>query len=149
VNWCDSTEVSTSLLTKLERAADPNNTERHTWKLEDTAAAVVRHIRQMLTTQHGSSITCPDYGVPDVTHLLHDITEAVALVQRGVKASIQLYEPRLKNVQIRHVRNNNSLGQPGMNFEISGHIMMADGRRQPVRIGTTLDEHGNVDLQEL
>lgn len=141
--------MSTSLLTKLERAADPNNTERHTWKAEDTASAVVRHIKQMLTTKHGSSITCPDYGVPDVTHLLHDMTEAGALIQRGVKTSIQLYEPRLKNVQIRHVRNTNAAGMPAMTFEISGHIVLSDGRRQPLRMGTSMDEHGNVELQEL
>lgn len=141
--------MSTSLFTKLERAADPNNTERHTWKAEDTAAAVVRHLKQMLSTRQGSSITCPDYGVPDVTHLLHDLPEAIALIQRGVKASMQQYEPRLKNVQIRHVRNSNEVGQPAMTFEISGHILLADGRRQPIRIGTSLDEHGNVELQEL
>lgn len=141
--------MSSSLFTKLERAADPNNTERHTWKAEDQAGAVIRHLKQMLTTRQGGSLTCPDYGVPDVTHLLHDVTEAVAAVQRGVKASIQLYEPRLKNVQIRHVRNSNSLGQPAMMFEISGHIILADGRRQALRIGTALDEKGNVELQEL
>jgi type VI secretion system protein len=95
----------------------------------------------MLTTKHGSSITCPDYGVPDVTHLLHDMTEAVALIQRGVKTSIQLYEPRLKNVQIRHVRNTNAAGMPAMTFEISGHIVLSDGRRQPLRMGTSMDEH--------
>ena len=141
--------MSTSLLTKLERAADPNNTERHTWKSEDTAGAVVRHVKQMLTTRQGSSITCPDYGVPDVTHLLHDMTEAVAVIQRAVKTSIQTYEPRLKNVQIRHVRSTNELGMPAMVFEISGHIVLSDGRRVPLRIGTTLDDKGNVDLQEL
>ena len=141
--------MSNSLLTKLERAADPNNTERHTWKSEDTASSVVRHLKQMLTTRHGSSITCPDYGVPDITHLLHDMTEAVALIQRAVKASIQLYEPRLKNVQIRHVRSTNDVGMPAMLFEISGHIVLADGRRQPLRVGTTLDDKGNVELQEL
>ncbi|NUP11509.1 MAG: type VI secretion system baseplate subunit TssE [Polyangiaceae bacterium] len=141
--------MSTSLFTKLERAADPTNNERHTWKSEDTASAVIRHIKQMLTTRHGSSITVPDYGVPDVTHLLHDMTEAIAVIQRSVKTSIQMYEPRLKNVQIRHVRNTNEVGQPAMMFEISGHLVLADGRRQPLRIGTTMDEHGNVEIQEL
>lgn len=134
---------------RLERAADPTNVERHTWRAEDLAGAVIGHIKQMLATRHGSSLTCPDYGVPDVTHLLHDITEAVGAVQRGVKASIQAYEPRLKNVQVRHVRNTNASGMPAMMFEISGHIVLADGRRQAVRIGTTLDEKGNVELQEL
>ncbi len=103
----------------------------------------------MLLTRQGSAITCADYGVPDVTHLLHDITEAVATVQRGVKASMQQYEPRLKNTQVRHVRSSNDAGMPAMVFEISGHIVLADGKRQALRIGTTLDEKGNVELQEL
>jgi type VI secretion system protein len=140
--------VSNSLFLKLERAADPNNTERHTWKAEDTAAAIIRHLKTMLSTRHGSSLTCPDYGVPDVTHLMSDATEAVAAIQRGVKASIQLYEPRLKNVQIRHVQTSVQ-GQASMLFEISGHIVLSDGRRQAVRIGTSMDEHGNVELNEL
>jgi type VI secretion system protein len=141
--------VSGSLLLKIQRAADPNNTERHTWKAEDLATAVIRHLKQMLATRQNSSLTAPDYGVPDVTEILHDMTEAVGVVQRAVKASIQQYEPRLKNVQVRHVRNENAMGQPSMVFEITGHIVLADGRKQPVRIGTTMDEHGNVELEEL
>ncbi len=142
-------DVSNSLFTRLHRAADPTNTERHTWRSEDLASAVMRHLKQMLSTRHGSSLTCPDYGVPDVTESMHDLTEAVGIVQRAVKHSIQQYEPRLKNVQVRHLRIDNSNGQPSMVFEITGHIMLADGRRQPVRIGTSLDEHGNVALQEM
>ena len=141
--------MSTSLFTKLQRAADPNNTERHTWKAEDVAGAVIRHLKQMLSTRQGSSLTAPDYGVPDITELLHDVTETVATLQRAVKASIQAYEPRLKNVQVRHVRSEVSTGQPGLVFEISGHIVLADGRKQPVRIGTTLDEHGKVAMEEM
>ncbi len=141
--------MSSSLFAKLERAANPNSTERHTWKAEDQASAVIRHLQQMLATRQGSSATCPDYGVPDVTDLVHDITEAVAVVQRGVKASILAYEPRLKNAQVRHVRNEAAGAMPTMQFEISGHIVLADGRRQAVRIGTSLDQHGNVELQEL
>jgi type VI secretion system protein len=138
-----------SLFVKLDRAANPNNTERHTWRAEDQASSVIRHLQQMLATKQGSSMTCPDYGVPDVTDLLHDITEAIALVQRAVKASIQAYEPRLKNAQVRHVKAEMMSGTPTMNFEITGHIVLADGKRQAVRIGTALDGHGNVELQEL
>ncbi len=141
--------MSNSLFTKLERAADPHSSERSAWRAEDLATSVVSHLRTMLSTRQGSSLTCPDYGVPDVTHLLHDMSEAVGLMQRGVKASIQLYEPRLKNVQIRHVRNTNDVGMPAMIFEVSGHILLPDGRRQPVRIGASLDEHGNAQLQEM
>lgn len=137
------------LLTRLERAADPNNVTRHTWKANDVAADVIAHLKQMLSTRHGSSLTTPDYGVPDVTELLHELVEAVAVTQRGVKHSLQAYEPRLKNVQVRHVRNENGMGQPAMVFEITGHIVLEDGRKQALRIGTTVDEHGIVNLEEL
>ncbi len=141
--------MSNSLLTRIRRAADPGNTERHTWKAEDLASAVASHLRQLLSTRQGSSLTCPDYGVPDITDLLHDITEAVAVTQRAVKHTLQVYEPRLKNVQVRHARNDVAGGQHAMMFEISGHIVLADGRKQPIRIGTSLDEHGNVEIEEL
>jgi type VI secretion system protein len=81
--------------------------------------------------------------------MLHDMTEAVAAVQRAVKTSIQSYEPRLKNVQVRHVRNEDAQGMPAMMFEISGHLLLPDGRRQAVRIGTAVDEHGRVELTEI
>ncbi len=139
----------TSLLNRLERAADPNNVERHTWKAADLASDVIEHLKQMLSTRQGSSLTAPDYGVPDVTELLHEMTEAIALTQRAVKHSLQTYEPRLKNVQVRHVRNENALGQPSMVFEITGHIVLADGRKQALRIGTTVDGDGVVNLEEL
>ncbi|MBL9027140.1 MAG: type VI secretion system baseplate subunit TssE [Myxococcales bacterium] len=134
---------------RLARAADPTNVERHTWKANDLAADVMEHIKQLLSTRQGSSLTAPDYGVPDVTELLHEMSEAIAVTQRAVKQSLQTYEPRLKNVQVRHVRNENAQGQPAMVFEITGHIVLGDGRKQALRIGTTVDEHGIVNLEEL
>lgn len=136
-----------SLLSRLERAADPTNVERHTWKVVDTAGAVAEHLKQMLATKTGSSLTCPDYGVPDITGLLHDLNEASATLQRQLKASLQNYEPRLKNVQVRMVRAEVQ-GQPGLLFEISGHIILDDGRRQPVRFGTQLDDKGRLEISE-
>lgn len=134
---------------RIARAADPTNVERHTWKANDVATDVMEHIKQLLSTRQGSSLTAPDYGVPDVTELLHEMSEAIGVTQRAVKHSLQTYEPRLKNVQVRHVRNENSEGQPAMVFEITGHIVLGDGRKQALRIGTTVDEHGIVNLEEL
>lgn len=140
--------MSNSLLTRIERAADPTNVERHTWRAEDLAGAVVRHLRQMLSTRQGSSLTCPDYGIPDVTHYMHDIIEAQAIMQRAIKHTVQNYEPRLKNPQVRLIRSEIP-GQLGMLFELSGHIILADGRRRAVRIGANVNELGRTDLTEL
>jgi type VI secretion system protein len=137
-----------SLFVRLSRAADPNNTERHTWKVEDEGGAVVSHLRRMLTTKAGGAKTCPDYGVPDITHLLHDMSEAIATVQRAVKQSIQVYEPRLKNVQVRPMKIDVA-GQTGMLFEITGHIIAADGRRQPLRFTTAMDDKCQLTVEEI
>jgi len=137
-----------SLLIRLQRAADPTNVERHTWKAEDTGTSVVNHLRRMLNTKTGSSSTCPDYGVPDISHLLHDMGEAIATVQRGVKQSIQQYEPRLKNVQVRPMKMEGA-GQTGMLFEVTGHIMLPDGKRQALRFTTALDEKCQIQVDEL
>lgn len=136
------------MLTKLERAADPTNVERHTWKAHDTATAVAEHLRQMLTTKTGSSLTCPDYGVPDITHLLHDMGEAVKETIRAVKHSIQTYEPRLKNVQVRQL-SSDVPGTVGMLLEISGHIVLADGKRQAVRFASNINEKLQLTIDEM
>ncbi len=137
-----------ALLVRLARAADPTNVERHTWKAEDTAASVVAHLQTMLAAKTGGSLTCPDYGVPDITGLLHDLTEAGAFLQRQLKTSISAYEPRLKNVQVRLLKSEIE-GQPGLLFEVSGHILLEDGRRQAVRIGTSFNDKGQVEVTEL
>lgn len=137
-----------SLLVRLSRAADPTNIERHTWKSEDTATSVINHLQHMLASRTGGSLTCPDYGVPDMTAMLHDLTEAGAMLQRQLKASISAYEPRLKNVQVRLLKSEVA-GQPGLLFEVSGHIILDDGRRQAVRIGTQFNDKGQVEVAEI
>jgi type VI secretion system protein len=137
-----------SLLVRIRRAADPTNIERHTWKADDEGTAIIEHLRRMLSTKAGSAKTCPDYGVPDITHLLHDMGEAIATIQRSVKQSIQTYEPRLKNVQVRPMKVEVA-GQVGMMFEITGHIMMPDGKRQALRFTTSVDDRCRVTVDEL
>src|SRR5262245_2100354 len=97
--------MSTSLLTRLVRAADPHSNERHTWKGDDLESAIISHLTQMLNTRQGSSLACPDYGLVEVSEVLHDFPEAIGLMQRSLKNSIQQYEPRLKNVQVRHMKS--------------------------------------------
>jgi type VI secretion system protein len=137
--------VSASLLTRLAHAADPHNTERHTWKDHDLESAVTRHLAQMLNTRQGSSLTCPDYGLIEVSEILHDFPDAIGLMQRAIKNSVQLYEPRLKNVQVRHIKNE-AMHMMILEFEITGQLQHQDGRRQALRFGASVDQSGNVKL---
>jgi type VI secretion system protein len=134
-----------SLITRLERAADPNSSERYTRKDADHEQSVTEHLVHMLNTRQGACLTCPDYGLIEVSEVLYDFPDAIGIVQRALKNSIQTYEPRLKNVQVRHIKNE-ALHELVLQFEITAQIHLPDGRRQSMRFATTVDGSGNVKI---
>jgi type VI secretion system protein len=137
--------MAASLLTRLEHAADPNSLERHTWRDNDIETAVSQHIARMLNTRQGSCLTCPDYGLIEVSEVLYDFPDAVGIMQRAIKNSIQTYEPRLKNVQVRHLKNDYA-HEMMLIFEITAQLQLPDGRRQSLRFATNVDPSGNVKM---
>ena len=133
-----------SLLTRIAHAADPHSSERHTYRDHDVEAAVLRNVRQILNTRQGSALTCPEYGVMQLSELVHDFPDAIALMQRSIKNTLATYEPRLKNVQVRHIQR--EAQDFTLEFEITGQLTLADGRRQALRFSSNVDAKGNVEL---
>lgn len=133
-----------SLLKKLDQLAQPtssfNYTTRGSNELENDITA---HLVEILNTRMGSARTIPDYGLMEVSEVLHDFPDAIAMIQRSLKACIQQYEPRLKNVQVRHIKSD-ALAMMLLDFEITGQFQLPDGRRQSLRLGAQLDGSGNV-----
>jgi type VI secretion system protein len=134
-----------SLLTRLERAADPTSSGRSVYHGEDLEAVVVRHLHRMLNTRAGSSLTAPDYGIVELSELLHDFSSATGIMQRSIKNTIVKYEPRLRNVQVRAIEPDES-DPMNTHFEITGQLVYPDGERQAVRISTSIDESSNVTV---
>jgi len=137
--------MTASLFTRLEHAADPHSSERYTWRDNDVEDAVSKHLARILNTRQGSCLTCPDFGLIEVSELLFDFPDAIGIMQRSIKNTIQQYEPRLKNVQVRHIKNE-SMHEMMLHFEITGQIQMPDGRRQSLRFTTDVDPSGNVKV---
>lgn len=137
--------MAASLLNRLEHLSDPQSSDRYTRRDADTESAVTEHVVRMLNTRQGSCLTCPDYGLIEVSEVLYDFPDAVGIVQRALKNSLQQYEPRLKNVQVRHVKND-YVHEMVLQFEITAQLHLPDGRRQSLRFATTVDGSGNVKL---
>jgi type VI secretion system protein len=135
-----------AFLTRIERAADPNANERSTGRDSDVESAVVQHLSRMLNTRMGSALICPDYGIIEVSEVLYDFPDTVGIMQRSLKNTIQTYEPRLKNVQVRHVKSETP-GELTLQFEITAQLQLPDGRRQSLRFATAIDNSGNVKVQ--
>jgi type VI secretion system protein len=138
--------MTASLLSRIERAADPTFNERYTSRDSDTESAVTQHLARLLNTRQGSCLTCPDYGLIEVSEVLYDFPDAIGIMQRALKNTIQNYEPRLKNVQVRHLKNEIA-GEMVLQFEITAQLHFPDGRRQSLRFATAVDGSGNVKVQ--
>ncbi|MEJ7734031.1 MAG: type VI secretion system baseplate subunit TssE, partial [Polyangiaceae bacterium] len=84
-----------SLLTRIAQAANPSSSERTTYRDHDVESAVLRNVRQILNTRAGSALTVPDYGVVQLSELIHDFPDAIGIMQRAIKATLAAHEPRL------------------------------------------------------
>ncbi|MFN0151302.1 MAG: type VI secretion system baseplate subunit TssE [bacterium] len=106
--------------------------------------SVLAHLRDLLNSRQGISITVPDYGIPDLTDLVHSFPEAIALMRREIRASIERYEPRLRNVAITHVPDADDPFH--LNFEIRGELV-TERDKTPVSFRTTLDATGRANIR--
>jgi type VI secretion system protein len=106
--------------------------------------SILAHLRAICTTWQGTMVTCPDYGLVDVSELVHSFPDAIALMAKAIKNSIQQYEPRLTAVTIRHVPSDS--GDLTLRFEISGQLANTEGRAR-VRFETSLDASRKFDVR--
>ena len=89
-------------------------------------------------------MTAPDYGVPELTELSNNFTDALAMAQRALKSTLTTYEPRLKNVQVRGTKFD--LLEMQFEFEVTGTIQHADGRRTALRIALGVDSGSKLRI---
>lgn len=138
--------MAASLLTRIARAADPSFTERQTSRESDVEGAVALHLHQMLNTRKGSCLTCPDYGLAAISDLLDAFPDAIGILQRSIKHTVQTYETRLQNVQVRLLQGD-AVPAVALRFEITGQLHLPDGRKRTLGFSAVIDPSGNVKLE--
>ena len=110
----------------------------------ETRESVMQHLRRMCSTRRGTMITAPDFGVVDVSELIHNFPDAIALMARTMRHSILTYEPRLTNVVIRHVPGDGS--DLTLRFEISAQLVSGD-HKSAVKFETSVDPARKVHVR--
>lgn len=135
-----------SLLKRIERNADPTSTGRAVYRGADLESAVLEHLSKLLNTRQGAAPTAPDYGMVELSELLHDFPEAHGIMQRAIKNTILKYEPRLRNVQVRAVQGDDDESKMFIYFEVTAQLVYPNGERQPIRFNTSVDESSNVKI---
>lgn len=104
--------------------------------------SIVEHLRVLLNTREGESPCVPSFGVVDFSDVVHAIPGTVPALVRSIKTTIAEHEPRLKNVQVRHLTES---GELVLRFEISAQLADAKSPRT-LRFATTIRPGGRFDV---
>ncbi len=112
-------------------------------RTENDVDSVVEHLKGLLNTRQGECPAALDFGVVDFTDLVHAFPEAIQVLQRSIRATILQYEPRLKNVIVQHVRDDDVLV---LKFQITAQLA-SKSARGAVRLETQLRAGGQISVR--
>jgi type VI secretion system protein len=108
----------------------------------DPVESIAANLRALLNTRQGDSATTPDFGIVDFNDVVHEFPSGIQQLAKSIRATVLQYEPRLKNVTVRHVPDETVLT---LRFEITGQL--AEGRTsRTLRYATTVRPGGRVDV---
>jgi len=79
--------------------------------------------------------TCPDYGLPPLSEMVHAFPDALSEIRDALLHTIEAYEPRLTNVRINFVPNPSH--DLVVRFEVTATVV-DNTRRLPVRFETRM-----------
>ncbi len=105
------------------------------------ADSIVEHLRVLLNTRRGHSEAVPQFGLPEFSELAHGFPSSIQSLQRAIRDSIIEFEPRLKNVSVRHVTDVHALV---LRFEITGRLVHW---KRPLKLQTRVVAGGKFDVQ--
>ncbi len=105
-------------------------------------AAISEHLRALLNTRKGESVATPSYGIMDFNDIIHILPAAIPRIQQSIRTAIQEFEPRLKNVAVAHLPDEDE--PTALKFEISAQL--AKGARGVLRFHTRITPGGKVEL---
>ncbi|MET0404322.1 MAG: type VI secretion system baseplate subunit TssE [Cystobacter sp.] len=110
---------------------------------EDPLESITRHLRVLLNTRRGESVSSPGYGILDFNDVVHSYPSALQKIQTSLRTAIQEYEPRLKNVVVVHTPD---VHEPAaLKFEITAQLALK-GSREVLRFRTRIGAGGQLEL---
>jgi type VI secretion system protein len=130
----------------LERLSKPKAGAKPTLS-EDTGElvrSVLRHLQRLLNSRKGHAPAQPDYGIPDSSEVVHSLPGAIREMQKAIKQSIEMYEPRLCHVDVVHVEVEGE--ELTLRFQITAQLSTPKDRPH-VCFETLFDSAGRIQVK--
>ena len=105
--------------------------------------SILRHLKRILNTKQGNVPIADDYGIPDFTDSLNDLTGSVREMEKTLRIAIQKYEPRLKAVKVSFISQEEDL--LSLRFQIAARLT-SESKTQ-VLFETHMDPDGKVTIR--
>jgi len=110
--------------------------------LVEDVRSILAHLQKLLNTRQGDSPSAPGYGVTDFADLVHGFPSTIQQLARTIRSTILEFEPRLRNVTVRHMPDDDALS---LHFEIAAQLAQARATRT-LRLATTVKPGGQIDV---
>jgi type VI secretion system protein len=129
--------------TLLDRLSTRRREKTGTRPVSDEAASILHHLQRLLNARRGTAAAQMDYGIPDPYEVLHGHGDAIGQMAKAIKASIEKFEPRLTDVQVRHVANADDILT--LRFQIVGQMVKSKDQ-PPVVFDTHVGHSGRIKV---
>jgi type VI secretion system protein len=107
-------------------------------------ASILENLAHMCGTRLGTMLTCPDYGIADVSEMIHAFPEAITLMGNTLRHTIRTYEPRLQNVQVVHIPSPSH--DLTLRFAIHARVVI-EGQKRAIEFETLLDASRKITVR--
>lgn len=106
--------------------------------------SILDYLQILMNTRQGAVATRPDFGLPDFNDMVSSFPAAVPAIARAIKHQIDTFEPRLRNVVVRHVPDPD---RPlTLTYRIRAELAIS-GVEDPVTFETVFGSDGAVRVQ--
>ena len=130
----------------IGRITDSDKESHYTTQLDEAVFvdSVLEHLQKLLNIRQGSVEMLQDYGLPDFNDLSHKFPYAINEIQRMIRDCIRKYEPRLTQVRVTHVQDEDD--PLSLRYDITARLEM-DDRKTNIWFETILDAAGKVSIR--
>jgi len=104
--------------------------------------SIVTNLTAILNTHEGDGHTCPNMGC-DFVGLMSRWPTSESDVMATLRRTVEMYEPRLRNVHVRRVES----GSHVIAIEITAELRDGSGSRDRVRLQTQLAVDGHFEVR--
>jgi len=129
--------------TLLDRLSTRRREKAGSRTVSDEAASILHHLQRLLNARRGHAAAQMDYGIPDPYEVLHGQGDAIGQMAKAIKASIEKFEPRLTDVQVRYVANTDDV--LSLRFQIVGQLAKSKDQA-PVVFDTHVGHSGRIKI---